>query len=342
VAGVTNFATPLDVAIVSQTCDIVQSGRPNLIVARVVRLGGSEAREAGSGAQPRYVSLPAYRENTFVDLEFCGSLAKTRVLELEILGSGVDPNNHVQARQFALAVGRRFSRFPFPDMLYPWLRPLQDSIRDKYDNENSALGRAMQRVVELRVEAISWHVSPLDLTLHVVVEAGAVPEPDDVDAQMPAALVRWLRPGGQQVRRPTEIAEKLFPAQPGRRPTPNDAYFLWGAFAEALAAECKPRGKDATDPPVLNAVASIVGQLSSEDEFNLLQMRRSELLDLEYLSPPRPYGRDEARPHVSTDGAELADHAVRQRGGRRRGLLAAIRARLRRSNQRPSDDSSPG
>src|SRR5262249_6858982 len=122
----------------------------------------------------------------------------------------------------------------------------------------------------------------------------------------------------------------------------NDAYFLWGAFAEALAAECKPRGKDATDPPVLNAVASIVGQLSSEDEFNLLQMRRSELLDLEYLSPPRPYGRDEARPHVSTDGAELADHAVRQRGGRRRGLLAAMRARLRRSNQRPSDDSSPG
>jgi hypothetical protein len=50
-------------------------------------------------------------------------------------------------------------------------------------------------------------------------------------------------------------------------------------------------GADADKPDVTQAVAEIVGIVSSDDEFNLAQYRRSERLDLDYLSPPTPYVR---------------------------------------------------
>ncbi len=287
--GIKPRPTPLGVAIVSQTCDLVQANRPNVTVAKIVKLAGTACKEAASGAQPRYVLLPACKSGTFVDLEFCASVSKSQAVRLQVVERGVDSADDVQIRQLALALGRRFSRFPFPDEVYPWLRPLQTLARDKHAKPDSALGRALREVVELRVEATNWQESPLEISLHVIIKSGTVPEPDSIDSDPPQALATWLCPPDRRSRKPAEIAEKLFPADVSQRPSSLEAYYLWGALAEALAAACRPQGRDAAQQSVMSAVSSIVGQLSSEDEFTLSQYRRSELLDLDHLSHPTPF-----------------------------------------------------
>jgi hypothetical protein len=269
----------------------VQANRPNVVVAAVTRLQGHEAAEARGGSSTRYVCLTALGDELFADLEVIGTLEKSGLASLDAT-PGIDATDDEGIRSFALRIGRRFGRFPFPDEVVPWLRPLQDTVEDKYDKPNSALGRALQEVVELRVEAPDWQAKPLELTLHVIVKAGTLPEVDEESEEdIPQQLSQWLRSAGDVIRTPVQIAERLYRRElrSGVAPTPGERYHLWNAFAEALANLCRPRGAEAGKPEVMQAVAEIVGMVSSDDEFNLSQYRRSEMLDLDYLSPPMPY-----------------------------------------------------
>lgn len=132
--GPLRISAPDGVVIVSQTCDVVQSNRSAVQVARLVHLEGSTAVEARDGRRPRYVHVPARGQTAFADLEVIGTMTKVSLAGQERT-PGVDADGDV--RRFGQAVGRKFNRFPFPDHVVDWLRPLEEIAQSKSQRPQS-------------------------------------------------------------------------------------------------------------------------------------------------------------------------------------------------------------
>lgn len=111
------------VVIISQTCEIVRprSRRSCVEVVPLLTLTGDAASEAASGSQPQYAGLPQLEAGKFADFSKCMSIDKLDLVKLS-RRPGVSGDHEVGA--FSTAVGRWFSRFPFPDGLTETLRPL--------------------------------------------------------------------------------------------------------------------------------------------------------------------------------------------------------------------------
>jgi hypothetical protein len=280
--------TPHGVVVVTQTCDLVLRARPTFHVARVVVLEEAKAKPARSGRQPNLVHIPELGSQSFADLSFMATLDKSVLSE-------VSPQHGVlqidDVRRFGQRVGRRFSRFAFPDEVVPWIRPLQKLVEGREGNLASPVGWALDHIVSLRLECEEgWKSSPYALTLCVVLKAGVIPsfEPDELP-DLPAELSEWLYDANGDLRRkPADIAQRL-----KRENSDMDSivrYWLWGGFADSLAATCVPPASAAVD--VLAAVqdGQIRGDLSTSEEFSFERYMRSEELDLDHLSPPLPLG----------------------------------------------------
>lgn len=261
--------------VVSQTCDVVQPKRELLQLAPLVRLGDPEVqRGARKKANPRYPLVHDAEEPLFADLSNIQSVKKTAVLDTVVRKDLGFPSD-TDAREFGLAVARWFGRFAFPDNIQPWLAPVQELIRDKYEKPNAPFGQVLQAVSEVRVEADSWSAYPANLTLHVVVEAGSLPSiPEDADLSDIGII-------------PTDLNAVCSAILDEQSPTRRTV--LWAAFAQALAERCVPKGRSSNNEAVLGAVSSIVGEVASDDEFPLSKVRKSEQLDVDYLSDPAPY-----------------------------------------------------
>jgi hypothetical protein len=264
--------------VASQTCDVVLPHRPTVILAPLVGLDGDMAHLAALREAPQYVHLPLISSNQFADLGRLQAYDKADVFGLPYR-PGVDISDDMEVRAFALAIGRWFSRFAVPDDVVPWLNPLVSIIREKYRKPNSALGHVLKNIVEVRIEAEKWSTRPLDLTLHVIVAASTIPTLD-FDKLDPASMAKAYREG--KLRRPSELAELLDTAE-----TSHAKATFWPLFAESLARHCTPRQGELT-PEVSSAVRSIVALLSEDDEFSLSRLRKSERLDVDYLSEPYP------------------------------------------------------
>ncbi|WP_068396846.1 hypothetical protein [Kribbia dieselivorans] len=268
-----------EAAVVSQTCDVVLPKRPTALLAPVVELHGEELRIARRRDNPRFVHLPRRGAAFFADLGHIHAIHKTALVGSEVT-DGIDLTDDAEIRTLALAIGRWFSRFAFPDEVVPWLRPLLKVIREKYNKSQSPVGQVLQDVVEIRVEAQSWAELPLDLVLHVIVRAGAVPTMDDSElGQVPPAAFD----AAGEVVGPTDLAALLTKAS-----DPASKAALWPLLAESMARLCRPSTRDPADPSVESAVSGIVGEFWADDEFPLSRYRKSELLDVDYLSAGYP------------------------------------------------------
>lgn len=267
--------------LISQTCDVVLPDRLTVQLARRVQLSETAATEARAGRRPRYVHLPAVGEGAFADLEIVCTVAKVLLVGLQrVPGVATDD----QTRRFSGAVARRYGRFPFPDEVTPWLRPLETIVSSRSGHPASPEGQALKQVAEFRVEATNgWRTPPYDLTLLVIVEPWTLPTfPDDELPNRPADLTGWLHRGaGARNRSAAEVADRLATAT-----RPDDRYWLWTALGDAWAARCTPKSSDPVS--VRQAVSNVVAEVVPADEFPLTRYRRSEQLDLDHLSPPAP------------------------------------------------------
>jgi hypothetical protein len=266
--------------IISQTCDIVLPKRPTVNLARVVELDGSERAQAATETNPRLVPLPCLDESHFADLCFIESREKS-----DLVGSaytpGIDLGDEQVKRDFSLSVTRWFGRFPFPDEVVPWLRPLEQVVREKY-RKQSPLGELLREiVVEIRVEeAGQWSQTPYKIDVHTIVRAEALPTlPDDIPDV--SDFVQKLRESDDRVKAPAALAELLAATD-----DIHERHHVLYALAESLAALCKPANLDRQPEAVTTAVATIEWHLWGDDEFPLARIRKSEPLDLEYLSEP--------------------------------------------------------
>jgi hypothetical protein len=273
---------PDGAVVLSQTCDIVQRDRLTVQIAPLVPLSGSMANEARIRRRPQYVPLPNARENLFIDLECLTSVHKN---DLVNVAHEAGVNSQDEARKLAQSIGRRFTRFPFPDNVHPWLRPLERVLQTKADRPNSPEGVALQRVMEIRVEARGkWEdPAPYVLTILIVVEPGTLPYgPRDEVPEVSTELSNWLRDGSGALQRTAgQIADKLRDASPA-----PERYYLWLALGEAWANQCHPGPGEAE--AVMREVDSIDGEVVSADELTMERWWGSEALDLDHLSPPRP------------------------------------------------------
>ncbi|MCA0331461.1 MAG: hypothetical protein LCI03_16360 [Actinobacteria bacterium] len=184
----------------------------------------------------------------------------------------------VDVRRFAASAARRFGRYPFPDEVVECLEPMRKALASKAQKPNSPLGKVLIDVYSLRVEvAGNWSDPQRELTLIVVLRAGALPLTDDPPPE-PAGLRTTVSAGG--VINTTKVADRLLSSE-------DDAvrYWCWVLLADAWAAECQLR---ATEKGLTDHVRSVSFEVLGADEFTLDRVDRSEALDLDYLSPPVP------------------------------------------------------
>lgn len=281
--------TPDGAVIISQTCDVVQPNKTYLQVAPLVRLAEDNARRAAKGAMPGYVAVPMAGPDAFADLDHLATVAKEHVAPLTPQ-RGVA---HVrETRIFGMRVGRRFSRFAFPDEVSPWLEPLKETVIKKAGKTSSPLGRVLDEWVEsLRIECTpSWDAgSPYQLTLLVLVKPELLPVLDEDEEPVASGeLSQWLWDRNAHIRQnPASIAERLLKT-PSSAATRYDRVWLWEAFAQSLADACRP--KPQAPQETLNAVAggAFDPEVTTTREITYERILRSEEIDVEHLSPPLP------------------------------------------------------
>jgi hypothetical protein len=215
----------------------------------------------------------------FADLEVIGTIDKLALVRLP-RRAGVAGDE--QVRRFASAVGRRFSRFPFPDEVAQQIRVLEEEVRSRYRRGTSPLGRVLQQVTELRLEADpQWEDATATIRLVVICNPGVLGTFDQ-PPQVPRDLAQWLQPDGTGVARrtPTDIAQRLLAASPGS----IEAWHLWDQLGRVWARNCSQvNPTEGTGRP-----HQFEAEVLSADEFTLDRVRRSEILDVDYLSPPTP------------------------------------------------------
>ena len=314
------IATPGGVVVVSQTCDLVREDPPHVTVALLKHLDTSEARNARDGKQPRYVPMPRISPDSFADLDTVASLTKAYAAKLPVV-EGIEDDTG--ARRFGQLVGRRFSRFAFPDDVTYWIEPLKRIAESKHDKPLSAEGRAFNQVSELRLESANgWSTPPLILRLSIILKEGTLPTfPDDLVPEMDDELRNLIRPGGV-LQAPDFLAQRIeIEDDPVRR------HHLWQALGQAWADKCKPlpnRLNKMSASERARVLAALEGgeidfDVVGEDEYVLSSYNVSERIDLEHLSPPTPLARflirtkNSVRSRVPA-GSEPENPSVRIRG----------------------------
>ncbi|WP_157431863.1 hypothetical protein [Actinomadura hibisca] len=273
--------TPFGAVVISQTCDLVQADRLTVQLATIRELSPQIYKEVVAGKRPRFVALPMIEANLVADLEVIGTISKAQLASLG-RKPGI-PEGDDAGGWFGRAVGRRFSRFPFPDEIYSWIRPLQELLQSKAAKRASPIGKIMDSVTTLRLECVGgWRQTPpLELVLLIIVKPGVLPTLADPLTPIPDQLSRWAYTEGALSRQPAEVAQKLVEAKTG-----PDLLHLWQMFGDSLAEKCYASGQ--SDDRYSDAVASIEAEVLAEDEFTFDRYRRSEELDLDHLSPPEP------------------------------------------------------
>ncbi|MFJ5939295.1 hypothetical protein [Streptomyces sp. NPDC093071] len=281
-------ATPHGAALITQTCDVVLKDRPTVHLAPVLELPPVEAKANRNGRRPNLVHLPELGDCYFADLTYVATVSKSVIASAE-RKPGVEAIEAV--RKFGQRVGRRFSRFAFPDEVVPWLRPLQDLVGSKVTREASPVGWALSKVASLRLECDGeWEVAPYPLTLCVVLEPGVLPPfPPNETPECSERVSAWLygSNGATLIRRHSEISKHL---QDGERTSLDaaDRYWLWSALADSWAAMCIPPQGSTTD--ILEAVegGAVSSEIFSTEEYSFERYRHSEEIDLDHLSSPLP------------------------------------------------------
>ncbi len=255
--------------LLTQTCDVVRpvADRPFVQVAPLIRItDGAVAARCRDGAQPRYAWVPAAGEDAFADLDRIQTIKKDLLVTLEHI-PGV--TNDDERRIFARAIARKIERFAFPDDLALSLKKLRDRIIRKWDKPESAEGRALQQVLQIRASSHpDWREPAISVHLVFIVEIGVLPKFDEHAPPDPAAVP------ADDVN-PSDVAQSLEDAT-----DPAERAMLWSALGNAWAACCTPTG----------TVTEVTGEVVGADEYTIDRFWDSSPLDFDYLSGPGEAG----------------------------------------------------
>ncbi len=143
-------------ALLSQTCDVVRAwtDRPDVEVSPLVAVSAMHLHEIEKGYRPRYGYVPAVANR-----ELVADLDRVMTIDKRVVATWSRIPGHTsdtEARLFAMAIGRKRTRFAFPDDFVVHARKLQERITSKH-GRTSPEGRALRALREIRVLATpSW------------------------------------------------------------------------------------------------------------------------------------------------------------------------------------------
>lgn len=251
--------------IITPTCDMQPRAKPRpfVIVAPLVRLPDDvDVDTAKAGFHIRYAYVPgAEGEAAFADLDRTQTV-ETGVIEASQRIPGLSTD--AQRSDFAEAVGRKFSRFAFPDSLRKSIKKWRQKVLDTYGKPNSAEGKVFRAAKTIRVAAEpSWNASSIYVTIFVVMPDGWLPESSPEGSRTVGTVEELNRLSTSR------LAERL-------QTETNDDIKL--GLVEALQAGwshiCRP-----TDE-----IVDVTFELVGEGEFSYRDMADSESLDLDFVS----------------------------------------------------------
>lgn len=268
---------PNGVVLVNQACDALRARR--LQVAPIVRLPDTEARLAASGRRPRYVPMRLRDEMLFADLEAIVTVKRECLEGMGRLGSCFStPDEERLARDL---VARRFGRFPFPNPVVEWCKPLQDKIAPKARREGNQ-GALLRKVTCIRIEEEGDWRGPLvySLSLSFLVEPKTLPLVWDDEGLgcLPREIDGQLRVT-KKAELPDKIAGYILKADELGL-SAAVICDLWQRVVDCWIGQCNEvyGGKGKVERVFGR------GEVVSEDEYSFDRYRRSEQLDLDYLS----------------------------------------------------------
>ncbi|ACZ32050.1 hypothetical protein Xcel_3044 [Xylanimonas cellulosilytica DSM 15894] len=275
-----SVATPAGVAILSQTCDVVQPSKARCLVAPVV-VDPTDA--ALSGARKGQKPLHLYLETggtepvrCIADMERAVSILKSDLSGSRLVARYVAEASGREARAVAWRVGRAFNRFPFPDEVYPAFSKLRRQAQDKAGSAGN-FGRVLDLVEDLRVCADQWASPGRNLTLYIVVAEERLVPPDEMDPnwQWNPSRVAGLRAGEAESGLSLDRACELLLANlDGDRTSLAHLWRMFGATVESKLLA----------PSLDTEVVSFGVEVLSDAEMTYRQYQQTESLDLEVLS----------------------------------------------------------
>ncbi len=250
-------------AVITQTCDLVNTTLPKLQLAPVVSADGHEAAMAREGNTPHLIHLPALGVDYFTNLNEVQSVPRELVRDWP-RAPGVGTLEE-QVR-FANLVGRYFSRFPLPDHVAVSLKGLREVAKDKHKRPQSAQGQLLQSIKGIHIRAVDeggWSTATTEVELFFVTVPGTLPvldEPCGTDAD----IATWIA-----IKNLDSIAQHLLAeAEPSRRQQ------LWNGFVDCWVGKCRP----------VAPLETITWQMEDADVVKVATIDLYVMLDLAYLS----------------------------------------------------------
>ena len=268
---------PNGVMLVNQTCDAIRADY--LQVAPLVRLPESDASQSATGKRPRFVPVHLDEGILFADLECMGTVGRSCLEGLGRVASRA--RSHDGERQIRDLVSRRFGRFPFPDDVVAWFKPLRDKIAPKA-KRSGYQGTLLREVTCIRVEdEHNWENSLVyTLSLSFLVSPGTLPLVDDDEdfGCVPSEVAERIE-GTKAAERPERIAELIVRATDYRLGAAAVCE-LWQRLIDCWLSQCDAAYGNLGRPSRVSGK----GEVIPEDEYTFDRYRRSEQLDLDYLS----------------------------------------------------------
>lgn len=264
------------VAILSQTCDVVQPSKTHCLVAPVIQASTAEIAAARTGRKPLllYLDDGAGTGPWVADVGRAFSIEKEQLVRGRRVGRAVQSASSIGARRLGARIARAFGRYPFPDEVYPVFSKLQDRLRAKAGTAGN-LGRIIDLVEEIRVSADQWEAPGRHLALYVIVSSEFLIAEEDGD---PAWSWARVVGGGAQESLGNltidRVCELLLANIDGDR---TSLLHLWREFGQALYVSL-------IAPYLNDEVTAVDVDVVSDVDFTYRDAMRSESLDLETLS----------------------------------------------------------
>ena len=278
--------THLGVVILSQTCDLVQDSKSHVTIAPLINPDPNLLSAAHKGKSPLHLYLAGFgdSEDAIADMQRMFAIPKQLVVGRNFLARYVRHESGDVARVLAARIGRVFTRFPFPDEVNPAFAKIRDKAQNSAGTQ-SAFGKVIDLIEDLRVSADQWESPGRHLKLHVVVPERFLISPDDVDVdwEWSNAIVSRKRTNERLESASLTRISELVVANCNALLTDPDSvdtttiFYLWGAWQDKVQIEL-------LSPGVSHEIASFTVDLLSDVEFSFAQWRKTESLDLEVLS----------------------------------------------------------
>lgn len=201
------------VAILTQTCDLIRScrDRPYVEVAPLVKVSQQFVEEVRLGKRSGFAYVPCMEKSSLV-----ADLDRIMTVEKAVLGRWsriAGRMTEKEAHDFRNAIGRKRSRFPFPDEFVEAMADIKKHLGIKHSRQTDE-GNHLRALREIRIDANpSWDATDVDIIFWFIKDEH--PTPCMWDSLVEQWLSKFrssprLRVGGYEVRELSEMTAEEY------------------------------------------------------------------------------------------------------------------------------------